>query len=128
MSIWQSKPEHVLRGRLAPKEAQSGSVNARLHLPRLVFKHRSYFGFSEPILDLNSLKRDHPWLYSLASCGFDSTALSRSSFVASNTIIRALWSKNHKKPERLVVEILGASVAVFTGNHIQIVVAYISFR
>jgi hypothetical protein len=45
-----------------------------------------------------------------------------------NIIIGALWSENHGKSERLAVELLGASVAVSTGNHIQIVVAHIGFR
>jgi hypothetical protein len=40
----------------------------------------------------------------------------------------ALWSENPGKSERLAVELLGAPVAVFTGSHIQIVVAHIGFR
>jgi hypothetical protein len=113
---------------LALKGARSGSLDPRLHFPRLVSKHRSYFGSSEPILDPNSLRRDHPLPYSPASRGFDSTASPRSSFVASNMIIEALWSENHGKSERLAVELLGTPVAVSTGSHIQIVVAHIGFR
>ena len=108
--------------------AQSGSLDARLHFSRLVSKHRSYFGSSEPILDLDWLRRDHPLPHSPASRGFGSTAPPRSSFVTSNIIIGALWSESHGKSERLAVELLGAPVAVSTGNHIQIVVAHISFR
>ena len=40
----RDQPEHALRAILAPKGARFGSLEARLHFPRLVSRGGSYFG------------------------------------------------------------------------------------